>query len=131
MIGRYNKMQTISWDQEVSLCEGISYAIDFFQDFSTLLVDGLVLENAPVNTLLDAIITTPNKHPGDDFQQKNEDWYKFKRDHSIFDEFEAAEKKEKKRAKKWRKKHPKPKNQKEAWRRFKWALEDLGVDLDD
>ena len=55
MIGRCSKMQMLSWDQEIGLCDGIPYDIDFLQDFSRMSVHGFLLTNASAADLIKAI----------------------------------------------------------------------------
>ena len=61
VIGRCSKMQTLSLDQAVSLCDGICYDIDFSQNFQSMYVKGLLTTDVPVANLIEAIDYLPGK----------------------------------------------------------------------
>lgn len=117
MIGRCSKMQTLFLDQEVNLMGGIPYDIDFFQDFSKLCLDRLRITTIPATTLIEAIYIPPSKAailPAGNIPQETDEPSSYMRSRMFWQEFEEYEKENRRREKKWRKKHPKPKNQKEA-----------------
>ena len=55
VIGQCDTMQTITWDEELNLLDGIPYDINFFQDFSNMYVEGLLLTGVLVTNLIEAI----------------------------------------------------------------------------
>ncbi len=121
VIGRCSKMQTLSLGQEINLMDGIPYNIDFFQDFSKPRLDGWRITTIPAPTLIEAIDIPISKAailPAGNIPQETDESSSYNRRQMFWDEIEEHEKEDRRRAKKWRKKHPKPKNQKEADEKF-------------
>jgi hypothetical protein len=48
-------MQTILLDDEIKLIDGIPYNIDFYQDFSTIRLDGHPITDMPIASIIKAI----------------------------------------------------------------------------
>lgn len=124
VIGLCNKMQTTSWDQEISLLDGVPYDINFFRDFSQLYLDGLRIVDIPVLAIIQAIDIQPdriseNSAMSDPSGEGHRESQKF------CEWFEKYEKDERKREKKWKKRHPKPKSQKEAERYLEYLVDNI------
>lgn len=125
MIGRCAKTQTISLAECLSLLDGVPYDINFSQNFSVIHVGGRVLADITVLEITMAILNPPSVSvplpaPYPSFEEQD-------RSRRFWAGVEKQQKEDQKRKEKWRKKHPKPKSKKEAWRNFKHAAEKLGV----
>lgn len=124
VIGLCNKMQTTSWDQEISLLDGVPYDINFSQDFSQLYLDELRITDIPVSAIIQAIVTQPDgiseNSVASDLSGKE-----YRESREFYEWLEKYEKDERRREKKWRKKHPKPKSQKEAVRYFEYLVDNI------
>lgn len=125
-------MQTLSLDQEVNLMGGIPYDIDFFQDFSKLCLDRLRITTIPATTLIEAIYIPPSKAailPAGNIPQETDEPSSYNHSQMFWDEIKELEKEDRRRAKEWRKKHPKPKNQKKAVKKYlRYVAEITGDD---
>ena len=122
MIGRCNKMQTLSLGQEVSLWDGICYDIDFFQDFSLYLM-GQRLTDRTVANLIETIVALLSETASPSagyFPPKDNDQYDEK---SICEVWTLADK-EARKAIKQKKKHRKIKP-KDAWDNYARIIEDI------
>ena len=124
VIGLCAKTQTISWDQEQRLFDGVLYAFDFSQDFSTVHINGRSLKDLSLNEVIATIFdqsSTPALPPATypSFEEQE-------RSRLFWAGFEKQRKKEEKLGEKWKKKHPKP-SAEEAQENFNRILKDLGV----
>lgn len=122
MIGRCNKMQTLSLGQEVSLWDGICYDIDFFQDFSLYSMGQRLTDRTVVNLieLIETLLSETASPSAGYFPQEDNDQYDEK---SIRNVWELADKKVRKEIKQ-KKKHRKIKP-KDAWDNYARIIEDL------
>ena len=124
VIGLCSKMQTTSWDQEISLWDGVPYDINFSRDFSQLYLDELRITDIPVSAIIQAIVTQPggsSEHSAASNLSREE----YQESQEFCEWFEKYEKDERKREKKWRKKHPEPKSQKEAERYLEYLVDSI------
>lgn len=100
VIGQYATMQTLSWEDELRLLDGVPYDIDFSRGASIEIPAGTTFRDIPVSNIIDAILSPPEV-PALPVSTVSTcpllDWDK------VYRQME----KEKKREKKWRKKHPK------------------------
>ena len=102
VIGLCSKMQTLSLEQEDRLCDGICYDIDFFQNFQSMYVEGLLITDVPVARLIKVIDYLTNKTVSPSagyFPQKENDRYGDEDSHFDWDWFFEQQKKERKREK--------------------------------
>ena len=130
MIGRYNKMQTLSLDQEVSLWDGICYDIDFFQDFSLYLMGQRLTDRTVVNLieLIETLLSETASPSAGYFPQKDNGQYGDESSPIDWDLIYKTKRKERKQEKKWKKTHGKIKA-KDANHNFDLICEDLLGDL--
>lgn len=127
VIGRCSKMQALSWDQEVSLCDGIYYDIDFSQTFQSMYVEGLLITDVSVANLTEVIddLTSKIVSPSAGvFPQKENDQYDEESFRNALELATTKARKEIKQEKKWKKTHEKIKK-KDAWHNFVLAYEDI------
>ena len=111
--------------------DGIPYDINFFQDFSSMYVEGLLLTGVLVTNLIEAIDYLVSKTASPSagyFPQKGNDRYVSESSHFDWDYFEEQQKRERKQEKKWKKTHRKIKS-KDANYNFDLIYEDLLGDL--
>ena len=126
MIGRCEKMQKLTWDKVIRRCDGVPYDINFDQDFSSLYV--VVVERPITEIPVTALIETARLllDQASDLSKIDDPYYRQRRPSmSVIERAEQQRRNELKREKKWRKKYPKPKSPKEAFRNFQKDVDDL------
>lgn len=124
MIGRCSKTQTVSWDQETKLWDGISYDINFFQDFSELFLEGRAIADISVSEIIQAIPFPPDEvseYPAASYPSAED----YRKSQELWESVKKYEEEERKREKKWRREHPRPKSQKEIERNLDRIIKDL------
>ena len=117
----------LSWDQEIGLCDGIPYDIDFLQDFSRMSVHGFLLTNASVANLIKAIDYLAGKTASPSagyFPQKDNGRYDEEMSPSEFALLIKKVSKQIDQEEKWEKRRRKVKA-KDAWYNFARAYEDI------
>ena len=127
VIGLCSKMQTLSLEQEDRLCDGICYDIDFFQNFQSMYVEGLLITDVPVANLTEAIdyLTSETASPSAGyFPQKDNGRYDEEMSPSEFALLIEKVSKQIDREEKWEKRRRKVKA-KDAWYNFARAYEDI------
>lgn len=120
VIGRCAKMQTLSWEDELQLLDGVPYNIDFSRGMSIEVPEGTMLRDVPVSSIVGAILNPPEVPalPARRVSVSSTiDW----------DELDRQEKKKEKRAKKWKQKHPK-RSVKEAYEDICNLRKEWGID---
>ena len=97
-------MQTVSWEDEIKLCDGIPYDIDFAQDFSTIYLDGQLLADMPFTSIIEA---TSNHQTVDEiFDARNHvpcTAESYRRSRELWEQVDKFTKDERKREIKWEK----------------------------
>ena len=104
IMGACIKTQTILWDDEIKLIDGLPYNINFYQDFSTMRLNGHLVIDMPVSSIIEFInspntkfslydVCNPATHSAKAYQCSQE----------FRETFNKFNKKEKKLARKWKK----------------------------
>lgn len=102
--------------------KGIVYDIDFYLDFSSTLIDETPIGCIPITDIIEAIIYPRET---DCTTQTIPTREELRKSHDLWKEVEKIVQKEHRREKKWERKHPRPKTNKEAYENFEWAVGEL------
>jgi len=116
VIGSRVTTQTISWDEEIKLIDGILFDIDFDQDFSAVYLNSQPITDIPATSIIE-FLSNP-KSGSQKFDGNTPIRYAVKEDEDFWKMVDKYEKKEKKLEKKWKK--DKPKRKKTLKRILKW-----------
>ena len=97
-------MQPTSWDEEIKLIDGVFYSLDFYQDFSTMRLNGHLIRNMIVFSIIE-FINSPNFKPllQDGYNSATHSAMAYQRSQEFQEAFNKFNKKEKKLARKWEK----------------------------
>lgn len=121
MIGSCSRMQTLSLEDEIRRMDGVPYTIDFYQDFSTD-----ILEEVDNMESIPKIIKEIMNPRLIDVRQQNNNVYleERRRSEEFWSNLHKMEKKEAKRVKKW-KKHHKKVSTKQALKNFNCIYKEM------
>lgn len=109
-------MQTTSLEEAIKLIDGVPYNIDFFQNFSTVRIDGRPIENVPVDEIIESILNPESETIAYAAYDNTPSWESYQRDQEFWEAVDKFEKKERKREKKWKKgKKKRKENAKRLW----------------
>ena len=122
VIGRCAKMQTLSWEEELSLLDGVPYDIDFSREHLFKIWDGETLRDMPAADIIQAILGPPEVPAlqvsmAQSYSIPDSDWMRR--------EIKKIMKDERKAQKRWKTREKI--SPEEAYENFKEVLKDLGV----
>lgn len=103
VIGACVKMQTASLEEAIKLIDGVPYNIDFFQNFSTVCIDGRPIENIPVGEIIESILNSESETITYAAYDNTPSWESYQREQDFWEAVDKFEKKERKRDRKWKK----------------------------
>lgn len=95
-------MQTISWDDEIKLIDGIPYYIDFYQDFSAMRLNGHLVADLPVASIIEFISNLKAETEIYDVCNHTHSAKSYQRSQEFREALDNFNKKEKKLAKEWK-----------------------------
>lgn len=96
-------MQTASLEEAIKLIDGVPYNIDFFQNFSTVCIDGRPIENIPVGEIIESILSSESETITYAAYDNTPSWESYQREQDFWEAVDKFEKKERKRDRKWKK----------------------------
>ena len=100
VIGACVRLQTITWDDEMKLMDGVPYDIDFKRDLTDVTCDGIPIQSIPIGQLMEP--PAPQKR-----EQVDGNGGYIPSD--LFEQIDKQLKKERKREEKWRRKRKRDK----------------------
>lgn len=107
-------MQTISWEDEIKLMDGVVYDIDFFQDFSSVWIHEHPIKDFSVSDLIKLIDNHKNLFTTEHYTPTAED---YRRSQELWEQFDEYEQETKRREAKWKKgKKKRKKRVKRFWK---------------
>ncbi len=129
VIGRCAKTQTLSWEDELKLFDGVPYDIDFSREYLLKILDGETLRDMSTTDIIQAILGPPEVpalqiSTAVSYPIPDSDWTR--RDNEDLRKAMKKFEKDREKERKWQKKHKKI-SPKEASKKFEEVLKDLGV----
>ena len=125
MIGACTRMQTITLEEEIKLMDGVPYYFDFYQDFSCITLNGKQAQDVLALNLLELINETERENTVTVVD--NDCSYEV--DYQLREQLLKAAENQIKEERAW-KEHNKKIGAKKAYKNWKRAVKDLGVDIE-
>ena len=125
MIGACTKMQTITLEEEIKLMDGVPYYFDFYQDFSCIALNGEQIQDVSRLKLFELINETERENT----VTVVDDYCSHEVDYRRREQLWKAAEKYVKEERAWEK-HNKKIGAKKAYKNWKRAVKDLGVDIE-